>query len=95
MLVYLGIVMLHSYAIVEFYLFYDMSVDMQIWAFLSRSQCRVSDTQVTDKASWPLVFSKTTGPIPTILAQLKHVREFKFVQMKGQAFSQEEMRRVR
>ena len=43
----LGVLMLLSYAIVEFYLFYDGAVDMQIWA--------VSDTQVTVKACRPLV----------------------------------------
>ena len=49
--------MLLSYAIVDFYLFYDRAVDMQIWALLTRSQsARVSDTQVTVKACRPLVF---------------------------------------
>ena len=43
--------MLLSYAIVEFYLFYDGAVEMQIWALLKRSQCRVSDIQMTVKAS--------------------------------------------
>ena len=36
-------------------LFYDGSVDMQIWAPLTRSQCRVSVAQVTIKAHGPLV----------------------------------------
>ena len=46
-----------SAAIVEFYLiFYDGHVDMLIWAILTRSQGRVSDTQVTVKIQWSLVF---------------------------------------
>ena len=48
--------MLLSYAVVEFYLFYDGAVDMQIWASLTRRLCRVSDTQVIGKARGPLVF---------------------------------------
>ena len=32
------------------YLFYDRPVDMQIRALLTRSQCRVFDTEVTVKA---------------------------------------------
>ena len=38
------------YAIVNFYLFYNGAVD------LTRSQCTVSDTQVSVKAHVPLVF---------------------------------------
>ena len=37
------------------YLFCDWAVDMQIKALLTRSQCRVSDNQVTDNAHGPLV----------------------------------------
>ena len=33
-----------------FHLFYDGAVDIQIWAPLTRSQCKVSDNQVTVKA---------------------------------------------
>ena len=47
--------MLLSDTIVDFYLFYDGAVDIQIWALLTRSQCKVSDTQVTVKACGPLV----------------------------------------
>ena len=43
------------FAMVDFYLFYDGVVDMQIWALLTRSQCRVSDTQVTVRVLGPLV----------------------------------------
>ena len=43
--------MLLSDTIVDFHLFYDGAVDIQIWA----SQCKVSDTQVTVKACGPLV----------------------------------------
>ena len=55
LLLYKGIIMLLSCAIVDFYQFYDMAVDMQIWALLTKSQCRVSDTHVTVKACGPLV----------------------------------------
>ena len=39
--------------------FYDVAVDMQVWSLLTRSQCRVSDTQVTVKACGPLVLHCT------------------------------------
>ena len=44
-----------SDTIVDFHLFYDGAVDIQIRALLTRSQCEVSDTQVTVKAHGPLV----------------------------------------
>ena len=47
-----------SFASVD--LFYDGWVDIQIWALLTRSQCWVSDTQVTIKASGSLVKEKFT-----------------------------------
>ena len=50
------ICMLLSYTMVNFDLFYDGAVDIKIWAPLTRSQCKVSDTQVTVKACGPLVF---------------------------------------
>ena len=50
--------MLLSDTIVDFHLFYDGAVDIQIWALLTRSQCKVSDTQVTVKACGPLVVKK-------------------------------------
>ena len=37
------------------YLFYDGPVDLQIWALLTKSQCRVSDTQMNVKAGGPFV----------------------------------------
>ena len=37
-------------------LFYDGAVDKQIWALLTRSHCKVSDTQATVKACGPLVY---------------------------------------
>ena len=40
----------------DFYPFYDGPVDMRILAFLTRSQCRATDTQVTVKTRGPLVF---------------------------------------
>ena len=40
---------------VDFHLFYDGAVDIQIWALLTRSQCKISDTQVTVKACGPVV----------------------------------------
>ena len=48
--------MLLSYTIVDFHLFYDGAVDIQIWAPPTRSQCQVCDTQVTVKACGPLVW---------------------------------------
>ena len=47
--------MLHSYATVDFHSFYDVADDMQIWALMTRSQCRVSDTQMTVRVLGPLV----------------------------------------
>ena len=47
--------MLLSYTIIDFHLFYDGAVDIQIRAPLTRSQCKVSDTQVTVKACGPFV----------------------------------------
>ena len=44
-----------SYAIVDFYLFYDEAVDMQIWALLKRGQGKNYDTMVTVKNYGPLV----------------------------------------
>ena len=38
--------MLLSYTIVDFHLFYDGTVDIQIWAPLTRSQYKISNTQV-------------------------------------------------
>lgn len=42
--------MLLTYAIINFYLFYDGAVNMQIWVLLTRNHCRLSDTQITIKA---------------------------------------------
>ena len=50
--------MLLSDTIVDFHLFYDGAVDIQIWALLTKSQCKVSDTQVTVKACGPLVLCR-------------------------------------
>ena len=47
--------MLLSDIVVDFHLFYDGAVDIKIGALLTRSQCKVSDTQVTVKACGPLV----------------------------------------
>ena len=44
-----------SDTIIDFHLFYDGAIDMQKRALLTRSQCKVSDTQVTVKAHGPLV----------------------------------------
>ena len=54
LLLYKGFTMQFSSAIVNFYLFYDGSFDMQIWTLLTRSQCRVSDIQVIVKVCGPL-----------------------------------------
>ena len=45
-----------SSAIVDFYVFYDGPIDMQIKGLLTRSECRASDTRVDVKACWSLVF---------------------------------------
>ena len=47
--------MLFSDTIIDFHLFYDGSVDIQIRALLTRCQCKVSVSQVTVKACEPLV----------------------------------------
>ena len=44
-----------SYSTVEFYLFYDGAVDMQIWALLTRGQGKKYDTKVTVKNYGSLV----------------------------------------
>ena len=49
--------MLLSYTIVDLHLLYDGAVEIQILAPLTRSQCKVSDTQVTVKACGPLVIT--------------------------------------
>ena len=46
--------MLLSYNTVDYYLFDDGNVNMQR-VLLTRSQCRISDTQVTVKALEPFV----------------------------------------
>ena len=48
------IMMLLSYRFF-FYLYYNEAVGIQICTLLTRSQCKVSDTQVTVKACGPLV----------------------------------------
>ena len=45
--------MLLTYTIVDIHLFYDLAVDIQIWA---RSECKVPDAQVTVKACRPFVY---------------------------------------
>ena len=47
--------LLLSYAIVEFSVFFVGTFDMHIRALLTRNQCRVFDTQVTVNACKPLV----------------------------------------
>ena len=44
-----------SSAVVDFYLFYDGDVDMQIWVLQTMNKGRASDTQVIVKACGPLV----------------------------------------
>ena len=56
------------------YLSYDGNVDMQILDFLTKSQCRVSDTQVTVKARGPFVkniFSAAVLPVKFSIHNLK------------------------
>ena len=52
---YVGIMRVLTYTIVDFHLLYDETVELHIWALPTRSQCKVSDTQVTVKVSGPLV----------------------------------------
>ena len=47
--------MLLSYTMVDYHLSYDVAVDIQISTLMTRSQCKVSDTQVTVKACGPLI----------------------------------------
>ena len=47
--------MLFTYSIVDFHLFCDGAVDIQILVLLTRSQYKDSDTKVTVKAFGPLV----------------------------------------
>ena len=44
-----------SYTMIDFHLFCDGAVDIQILALLTRSQYKVYDTQVTIKACGPIV----------------------------------------
>ena len=44
-----------SYATIDFNLFYDGAVDMQIWALLTSGQGKIYDTQVTVKNYGPFV----------------------------------------
>lgn len=46
--------------------FYDVAVDLQKYALLTRSECRVSDTQVIVKAWGPLVYIFYTVRWPSI-----------------------------
>ena len=51
--------MLLSYATVNFYLFYDGAADLLYEPkVMTRSLCRVSDTQMTVKVLGPLVYSQ-------------------------------------
>ena len=43
--------MLLSYTIIDFHLFYDGAVDIQIWDPRTRSQCIVSDTQACGRST--------------------------------------------
>ena len=56
-----------SSVIVVFNSFYDGLVDMQIWAPVTRSQCKVSDIQVTIKAFGPLIYYTFTNEIDILL----------------------------
>ena len=54
--------MLLTYSIFDFHLFCDGAVDIQIWALLTRSRGKVSDTQVTVNACGPLVWFDISLP---------------------------------
>ena len=48
------IMMLLTYSIIDFHIFYDGAVDIQIWALQTRSRCKVSDTH-NRKGLWAVV----------------------------------------
>ena len=51
------------YTIIDFHLFYNGAVDIQIWSPQTRSQCKVSETQVTVEDCSPSVLKQNTGRI--------------------------------
>ena len=67
-----------SFVIVDFHLFFDRYVDVKVWAILTRSRCRVFNTQVTVACknllfnfyywtkAWPFVWTnlKLESPSP-------------------------------
>ena len=55
LLLYWGLITRLSYAIVDFYLYNDCDIEMQIWVLLTRNLGKVSATQVTVKTRGPLV----------------------------------------
>ena len=71
--------MLLSYTIADFHLFFDGAVDIQIWAPPTRSQFKVCDSQVTVKACGPLVWNITRCqaiyhllPVPSLVRAWFH-----------------------
>ena len=74
--------MLLSNSIVDFHLFYDGAVDIQIWDLSTRSQCKVCDTQVTVKACGPLVFFMSTIVFMNKINSLIFISEIWFFDMK-------------
>ena len=69
--------MLLIYSIVDYHLFFDGAVDIQILALLTRIRCKVSDTQVTGEANGPLVVIKSND-----LAVLRMQRKVFFLVLK-------------
>ena len=70
--------MLISYGTVCWFLFI-LWWGMQIWALLTRTQCRVSDTQVTVKALGPLVKHSPSGQTYPALSFFKIVMLMKHI----------------
>ena len=60
------------YTIVDIYLLYEGAVGMQILALFTRIQCKVSDTQVIDKACGPL------GSFPKLGVHVHSVQQFDY-----------------
>ena len=67
--------MLFFFTIVNFYLFYDGAVDIQIRALLTRNRCKVSYKFVTVKACGPLVKGKRTTEKASKTCQLYYYRQ--------------------
>ena len=69
------------YATVDFYLFYDWAAGMQIWALLTISQCKDSDTQGTVKALGPFVWVKMGEELLWYYSKLQSNRFYRAIHL--------------